>query len=180
MNREETMKIMEILSIAYPQFYRNNTPDQMKKAVILWNEMFADDPFQVVAAAVKALIATKANSFPPSIGEVKEQMFSLTSTELNEGSAWALVLKACSNGIYHYQEEFDNLPEEVQAAVGSAAQIHEWSMIDSATLQSVIASNFMRSYKAHLSRKKANTMLPGDIRQMISGVSDMLRLKGKE
>ena len=179
MTRDETMKIMDILSIAYPGFYRNNTPEQLKKAVILWTEMFADNDFRTVAAAVKALIATKADSFPPSIGEVKEQITALRVPDMDDSRAWSLVSKACSNGIYHYREEFEKLPEDVQRAVGAAEQLREWAKMDADVVESVVASNFKKAYKAALVRKKNEDMLPTDLRKMISGVSSMLQIGGR-
>lgn len=176
MTREETKKIMDILSVAYPAFYRNTTQDTMRKAVILWHEMFADDDFGAVAAAVKALIATKADSYPPSIGEVKEQMTSLKMPDMDESTAWALVAKACTNGIYHYREEYAKLPTDVQAAVGAPEQIREWAKMDSETFHSVVASNFKRNFRANIARKKTNEMLPTDIKTLIGGLSANLMI----
>lgn len=176
MTREETQKIMEILSVAYPAFYRNTTQDTMRKAVILWQEMFADDDFRVVAAAVKALIAVKADSYPPSIGEVKEQMTALKMPDIDESAAWAMVAKACTNGIYHYKEEYAKLPLNVQAAVGAPEQIREWAKMDMETFHSVIASNFKRTYKANIARKRTNDMLPSDVKALIGGLSNKLMI----
>ena len=68
MTRQETGIIMDILATAYPRFYSGpNAPDPVK-AVALWAEMFAEDDVAIVAAAVKALIATDDKGFPPTSG----------------------------------------------------------------------------------------------------------------
>ena len=58
MTRQETGIIMDILTTAYPRFYSGQDAPDPRKTVNLWAGMFADDPVKLVAAAVKALIAT--------------------------------------------------------------------------------------------------------------------------
>lgn len=55
MTLQETAQIMDILTIAYPQFYNGKNAPDPQKALILWSSMFADDDAAVVAAAIKAL-----------------------------------------------------------------------------------------------------------------------------
>ena len=65
MNRHETLAIMSILKAAYPSYYRDMSRTDAESVVKLWSEMFRDDEFLIVSAAIKSLIATKADSFPP-------------------------------------------------------------------------------------------------------------------
>lgn len=58
MTRQETGIIMDILTTAYPAFYNGRNAPDMRMTVNLWAEMFAEDDVKIVAAAVKALIAT--------------------------------------------------------------------------------------------------------------------------
>ena len=74
MDRLETADILAVLKAAYPQFYNGLSPKEANKIVDLWAEMFKDEPVMVVAVAVKAMIASRTNTFPPNIGEVKEQI----------------------------------------------------------------------------------------------------------
>lgn len=74
MDREETLKIMAVLKAAYPAYYRDMPKRDAENAVSLWNEMFAEDDYAVVGAAVKALIASDVKGFPPNIGAVKAQI----------------------------------------------------------------------------------------------------------
>jgi len=178
MNREETLAIMGVLKTAYPAFYRDMNREAALQAVSLWNEMFRDDDAAVVAAAVKALIKTRVEGYPPTIGAVAEKIHELTKPqELTEGEAWGMVEKACRNGIYGYQEEFAALPPVVQKAVGSANQLREWAILDAGELKTVVASNFMRSFRAIQKREKEVAMIPADVRTLLQGVSERLALK---
>ena len=58
MNQTETLQIMAVLRGAYPAFYQDMVRKDAESVVALWTEMFAEEDVAIVAAAVKALIAT--------------------------------------------------------------------------------------------------------------------------
>ena len=145
MTNRETAGIMAILETAYPSYYAKRTDQQRREALSLWAEMFREDAVELVGAAVKTIICGSTSAFPPSIGEIKNKMRELTTEPaLSETEAWAMVSKACSNGIYGYQQEFEKLPATVQEAIGRPEQLREWALMDADTVNSVVASNFMR------------------------------------
>ena len=113
MTRKEIISILAVLRAAFPNFYRDMGRKELEGIVSLWEDLFRDDPANLVCGAVKALIATKENSFPPTIGEVKAKMQKILSPhEMTEQEAWALVSKALTNGYYGAKEEFANfLPQ---------------------------------------------------------------------
>lgn len=179
MNKKETAMLMAVLQASYPSFYKDFEENERAEIVNLWHEMFEEDSYGEVSAAVKALISTRVEGYPPTIGAVKDKLSMLKNVgSLDEDAAWAMVSKACANGIYGYRKEFDKLPEEVQDVVGAAEVIREWAMMDSETFQSVIASNFRKSYRAKAIRRRQIDMLPGDIRQSIAGVAERLAMPG--
>ena len=161
MTRKETGIIMDILATAYPRFYSGPDAPDPAKAVSLWAEMFAEDDVALVAAAVKALIATDDKGYPPHIGAVKAKLRQITGgPEETEADTWNLISKAIRNGLYGAKEEFAKLPPTLQRIVGSPSQLREWAMMDSETLHSVVASNVQRSYKAISSREREIAKLP--------------------
>lgn len=172
MTKKDAAGIMAILQTAYPSYYAKQSGQERIEAVNLWAELFADDPGAVVAAAIKAIIVSSPNPFPPSIGEIKNKMHDLTTpADLSETEAWAMVSKALHNGIYGYKTEFDKLPPTVQAAVGRAEQLKEWAVMPEDEVQSVVASNFMRGYKTIQKRERETAMIPADVRELLTGVS---------
>lgn len=178
MTIQETAQIMDILTIAYPQFYSGRNAPDPEKALELWAGMFSGDDVIIVAAAVKALIASELGNFPPSIGAVKARIRQITTPqEMTEGEAWALVLRAVSRGIYNAKDEFERLPKLIQGVVGSHNQLREWAMMDADTVQSVVASNFQRSYRARAAANKDYAALPPDVRALVDGMAGKLALE---
>ena len=179
MNRKETMQILASLRAAYPSSFKDMDKMDIDAMTQLWQTLFADDSYAEVSAAVNALITTRTVGYSPVIGEIKEKLHALRHVgELSEQDAWAMVSKACANGLYGYQKEFDKLPPEVQRAVGSAEQIKAWAAMDVETVESVVASNFKRNYRTQAVRKKEFDMLPESVRAVIGPLADSLKLIG--
>lgn len=170
MTKRDVVGIMALLQTAYPAYYAKQDNQQRMEAVNLWAELFADDDPGLVGAAVKTIIVS-GGAFPPSIGEIKNKMHDLMAPdEISETEAWAMVSRACANGIYGYEAEFAKLPPTVQAAVGRPEQLREWGMMDVETVQSVVASNFMRGFKTAMRREKETAMIPESVKVLLDGV----------
>lgn len=177
MNLVETAKLMAILETAYPMFYAKKTQQEREDAIRLWAEMFADEPGEVVAMAVKALIKSRVSTFPPGIGEITEMIHQIMQPDqMTELEAWGLVLKAVSNSIYNSGEEFRKLPEVVQRLVGAPSQLREWAAMDSATLNSVVASNFQRSYKARAKNERDYLALPSSVKAFMASIAEGMKM----
>ena len=172
MNYEETRAIMGVLKAAYPQYYRDMKRSDAESVVSLWTEMFKDEPANVVAVAVKAYIASDTKGFPPHIGAIKDAIAKIKAPKsMTEQEAWLLVKNATRNGLYGSAEEFEKLPPICQKLVGSPSQLREWATMDSDTLNSVVASNFQRSYKVMEKREKERLALPSDVRNIMAQLS---------
>lgn len=178
MTIEETGQVMDVLTVAYPQFYRRQTDAERTNALLLWAGMFEDEPVVLVVAAVKALVATKEDDWPPTIGAVKARIRQITQPEaMTEAEAWGLVLRAIKRSGYKSREEFKKLPPMLQQLVGSPSQLRDWGMMDEATVQSVIASNFQRSYRARAKSQQEYDALPPCVKQVIGAVAGKLSLR---
>lgn len=167
MTRQETGIIMDILTTAYPAFYNGRNAPDMRMTVNLWAEMFAEDDVKIVAAAVKALIATDDKGFPPHIGAVKGRIRQISNPdEMTEQEAWALISKALRDGYYNAEAEFAKLPPLMQDVVHDPRQLREWSMMDESTVQSVVASNVQRSFRAKAQSRRDFEALPKDVQAL--------------
>lgn len=177
MNKAETAAILAIIKTAYPNFYKN--ADEIDSAINLWATMFANDSAKVVTEAVKALMCTL--KFPPTIADVKEKIVLITQpAQLSEMEAWQLVKRAVQ-GYSVYDPEnnkriFNELPPAVQHVIGSPSQLREWGQMDVETMNSVVQSNFMRSYRAVAAQEKEREMLPESTRELISGLAKKMSL----
>lgn len=171
-------KIMTILQSEYPQSFSNMDARMMTLKMELWEREFSADNPNLVYAAIRTYMRTPER-FAPSIGQVRDIMNTLTAgEELPEQTAWAMVSAACRNGLYGYKAEFEKLPPAVQAAVGAPEQLKAWAMMDADTVESVVASNFMRNFKANKARDKARAALPPEMQNLIAGVADRMTLGG--
>ena len=162
MTREETTKILAVLQAAYPMFYRNQTRQQMQDTVLLWEDVFSDKDYNLVKAAVKALITTRTETFPPNVGSVIDMIQKITVPELSPLDAWGYVSRALRNGIYGAEEEWAKLPECVRKAI-TPEQIREWAS-DNEYKESVASSNFMKSYIQSRKTARELEMMPDEIR----------------
>lgn len=162
MTVQETNKILAMILEVYPMFGKDRNPEVTSK---LWSRLFEDEPYEWVEKALLAFISTDTKGFPPAPGNIKDTIRQLTETdELTAMEAWNLVVKATSNGFYGAKEEFSKLPEEVQEIVGSPQMLREWSMMDSDEFNTVIGSNFQRSYRAKAESRKMYGLLPASLR----------------
>lgn len=178
MNREQVLQMLSILKAAYPHSFQKLGKRDADALVALWERQFSEEDPQAVSDAIDSLIATRTVGYSPTIGEIKEQIHQLRNQDqLSEVDAWALFERACRNGLHHAQEEFDRLPPVVQRATGGPEQIKACAGMDSKTVNSVIASNFRKSYAAAQEREKHDAMLPANVREMLSDVSERLSIE---
>ena len=165
--------IMTLLQSEYPNSFVNMDKRTMQLKMNLWEKEFAADDINLVYAAVR-LYMEKPERFAPNIGQIRDNMNTLLKAdtqELTDQSAWALVSKACANGLYHDREEFEKLPPEVQRAVGGPEQLRAWAKMDEETVESVVSSNFKRTYRTTQERAKQVEALPDGIKDMLSGIT---------
>ncbi len=165
MNKQETAKILAVISMYYP----NYKPDDKAGTVEAWHAMLEDYSYQQIDAALRVYVRTNKTAFAPAIGQLIGIIDDLQNQgeEMNEGEAWALVHKAICDSAYHAEERFAELPPMIQRAVGSAGQLERWAK-DEGYNASVVSSNFMRSYRAVLESEKTRRRLPADIRNRLT------------
>lgn len=164
MDKSETAAVLAVLKIGYPRFYNGLSCDEVDSAIDIWTTMFSDDSALVVTEAVKALMCTL--KFPPTIADVKEKIALITQpAAMSEMEAWTKVKGAMS--YYSAQENFDGLEPILQKLVGNPNQLREWANMDTSTINSVVQSNFMRSYKARATAEKEYIALPTSARALM-------------
>lgn len=171
MTREETQEILMAVQALFP----NYNPPNKTVIVNTWCEMFSEYTYEQVSAAVKTYALTETSGFAPSVGQLIEKInFIHQPLQLNEMEAWSLVSRAIRNGYYGAEEEFEKLPKIVQKAVGSPGQLRQWAITDIESIENVVQSNFMRTYRAACKKEQEISKLPQGVRNLIEGVSNNL------
>lgn len=168
MTREETVKIIRIICDCYPNYKPNN----LSETVDVWKMMLEDYSYQEISIALKAYITTDINGFAPSVGQLIAKIQKISQPqELNEMAAWGLVSKALRNGTYGAAEEFEKLPPLVQKAVGMPDNLRNWAQSDYESIETVIQSNFIKTYRAVVSRSNEINRMPNEIKALIDKIN---------
>lgn len=164
MTREETVKIIRIMSDCYPNYKPNN----LSETVDVWQMMLDEYSYNQVSIALKAYVTSDTSGFAPSVGEIvaKIQLVSQPQ-ELDGMAAWGLVSKALRNGTYGAVEEFNKLPPLVRQAVGIPDNLKNWATSDYQTIETVIQSNFLRTYETIVKRTNEINRMPDNIKSLI-------------
>lgn len=171
MTREETSKILKIIKASWPHSFAKMTVSEMADILNLWEVMFAEDDVGLVGLTVKTMIASADYSFAPTVGQIKARMMRLQETNgIGEADAWNMVAKAVRNSGYEAAKEFNSLPDDVRRIVGSPNQLKDWSQMDSDTLHSVVASNFMRAYRARQASQREYKAIPESVKTALHGM----------
>ena len=165
MNLSETAKIIKIMTLSFP----NYKPEDMEGTLQVWQYMLKDYTYNDINMALETYIQGNSSGFAPSIGQIINLIHEKSEivAEKTEMDAWQSIRKAISNGNYHAQEEFEKLDPIIQKVVGSANMIKQWAQTDVEELETVVQSNFMRSYRAEVERQKKIARMPVEIRNQI-------------
>lgn len=159
MQRKEIIIILKKLKIAYPRFYADISKEEAEDTILLWMDFFKDDNPSLVLESVNNLIVNF--KYPPTIADIKEEMYKLTHKEVAPIELWAIAKKMISNGIYMTQKEFDEYPSEVKSFFGGLSGLKDIAVMDSNIVNSVIQSNFIKQVKIIQERQKQeDKMLP--------------------
>ena len=169
MTREETVNLIRSIVSLYP----NWKPEDLTATVNAWTWALEEYPAPAIKAALQIYIRTNKTGFAPSVSQLIGAIHAPKENEqLSEGEAWALVKRAIQDGNYHAVERFNDLPEIVQRAVGNPNMIQQWAATDSDEVNTVIMSNFQRTYKAILSKQTFTDKVPLQIADIVRGISE--------
>lgn len=171
MTREDTQKLLMAISALYPNFTVNNKT----LTVDAWFWVLEPYPAAAVKAALDIYVKTNNTGFAPSASQLIGCMHApAENNQLSEGEAWALVKKGIADGNYHSEERYNELPPLVQRAVGGAEMLRQWAQTDSTQVNTVIMSNFQRTYKAILAKDDFNNKVPEQLAQVVHNVTAAL------
>ena len=173
MTREETKELLMMIKAIYPNF--SIKPEEMTATINAWHLMLSEYPIEGINAALQIYVKTNNTGFAPSVSQIIGCMHKPSEVEqLSEGEAWNMVKRAIQDSAYHSKERFNELPPIIQRCVGSANMLFQWGQTDSDTVNTVIMSNFERTYRAVLSKQDFNNKVPEQIADVVKGLSDKL------
>ena len=170
MTRDETKELLMAIQATYPNF--RVKPEEMTFTINAWHTMLEEYPYQGIQAALKIYVKTNTTGFAPSVSQLITAMYQPTKqNELSEGEAWALVKRAIQDGAYSATERYEELPDLVKQAVGSPNMIYQWSQTDSDEVNTIVMSNFQRTYRTILQRKEYNDRVPIGLSDLVNQIA---------
>lgn len=132
----------------------------------IWYEMLKQFDYTTLSQAVYAYLQTESRQ--PTIADIRNKALALLGkASLSGADAWSLVYKALTNSSYNSIEEFNKLPYPVQKAVGSADMLASWATVNIEEVQTVIQSQFLKSYAVEKERFEAIRTAPDKYEQLI-------------
>lgn len=176
MTKEGILQVLSVLKLNYPASFREMTQQDRQALYSLWAFQFADFDDATVKRAIQSLISTSQSEYAPPIGKVKAEIVKLTGDySMTEQEAWNLVKKAIRNcDMLDPSKEYDKLPDDIKALVGSSGTLLEWACMDTGELHTVVASNFQRSYRTKKNREKEYAAIPKSVKKAIEGAKNGL------
>lgn len=164
MTREQVGKLLMTIQAYYP----NYNPPNKEITLNAWHIMLAEYPEELVLQALRACITTNTSGFAPDVGQIMSKIQIISQPqELDGMAAWGLVSKALRNGTYGAVEEFNKLPPLVKQAVGMPDNLKNWATSDYQTIETVIQSNFLRTYETVVRRANEINRMPDNIKSLI-------------
>ena len=172
MKKNDVVKIFIVLRTAYPNFYKEMKKEDLEATIDLWTEMFAHENPALVVAAVKNLINTF--KWPPTIADVKDEMYKLTQTETETPvEMWNKIKAAMSRASYYANEEFEKLPEVAKRFVGSPNQLREWALSVDYN-DGVTKGQFFKQYEILKQREKDSKLMLPQVRDIAKQLANSM------
>ena len=164
MNLGETAKILYVMKATYPRYFNDLTAEETKRMAEAWHMMLDEYDYNAVAASLKAYALSNASGFPPTPGQLVENISKAKTEHEDAIAAWQRVRKALRNGNYGAEEEYEKLPPMIQKALGGASTIRAWSNVPSETLESVQMSQFIKAYNSVINRDEQDRKVPDAVK----------------
>ena len=123
-----------------------------------------------------ALIQTDLSEFRPTVAKVRKKMRDiLYGRQMTETEAW-LAVKGCfheaqegSENLTGAKRAWSKLPDDVQKLV-TPKQLRDWNGLETEQLDTVIQSNFMRSYRELRNNRFAKEAMSKSLRETIERI----------
>lgn len=174
MEREEFKILVKAMKAVYAQ--PTFIPD--KDAFDVWYGLLQDLPYEQANLAIQKYMTSER--FPPTIADIRTkatEIIAPVEESMSELQAWALVQRALRNSGYNSEEEFAKLPEACQRAVGTAANLKEWALMDSDQVATIEQSHFT-IFTLNYAKIRHTDFLQEDVQEAV--ISVMLKQKRED
>ena len=142
MNVEDTKQLMMILRAEY-----GNKVICTEERARVWGVVLGHAGYPEAELAVAQLLS-EARQFPPSVGEINQQILKNRQGEPESWSTlWDRVLEAGKRSTYYAEEALETLPEAARAAIGGISGLKEVALASPDNM-AVIRAQFRQRLEA--------------------------------
>lgn len=177
MTREEVAKLIYVVKATYPRAFSSYTDTDTKNMLAAWHMVLGHYDYASASKGLRVYLANDTKGFPPSPGQVIDGIQKAkkpAESDMTELEAWALVRKAIGRAGYHAEEEYSKLPPLVKKAVGHPANLKEWALMDTGTVESVEQAQFIRNFRTVAARVWEEAKLPENLRPYTRAIAERL------
>ncbi len=177
MNRQETIKALSVLKVAYPAFYSKQSKSDLETTVNLWETIFENDSYEVVMIAIKGLIS-KHSGFPPDIAALRKEIDNMILASIGaptDEELWRLLSETASEyGQYSARKGFEMLPPILKSYLGVPETLFEIAMMDRDTVQTVVKGQFLKQIGSFRERERFENETPEEVKLLFKGAAKSL------
>lgn len=154
MTREETKKMLAVISVNYGEKLFYVTPEKVN----LWAQLLSDLEYMEVQGAIKNWIMTE--KFPPTVADIRGAIADKVLRGIPAADeAWGILMNNVREyGPYKKRQGIEALPEDIRDIVERWGYNY-YCMFDESQSATVYAQ-FRDAYNATIRRKKRNAQLP--------------------
>lgn len=172
MNRKEVINLLGIAAANFPNMQNKD----FKPTAVLWEKSLSDIPYDVAEKAVIKVLST--SKFFPTLAEIREAAADLTRPRTMDAmEAWGLINTAIRKyGSYRQKEGLQSLPDDVRRM----AERFGWRELCLNENPDTLRAQFRMAWETQSKRENELKALPNDIREMLEGLTNNLRLTSGE
>lgn len=170
MNKQEIIRLLSIATANFPAMQEKD----MRPTAVLWEKALADIPYDVAEKALLKVLST--SKFFPTVAEIREAAAELTQPRvLDAMEAWELIVQAIRKyGYYDEAGAMASLPADVRAM----AKRFGWRELCLNENPDTLRAQFRMAWEAQSKRIREYKVLPNEIREVIEGVAEKMKMIG--
>lgn len=169
MTKTETVKLLAVISAAYPNM-------QVTEATVeIWNELLGDLELNIALTAAKKLILE--SPYPPTIADIRKRAVEVMTPpedRIDAAEAWGEVQRAIR--LYGYYREAEAL-QSMTPRTAKVVRLMGWREICLSEDLGVVRGQFMKMYQQTLDREQKGRLLPDALRNDIKKLTERHSLK---
>lgn len=165
MTIEETTKILSLIYSEYPNSFNKLSKSDLNAKATLWTRLLSDIDYKTAGKALQMYLVTDTTGYPPTVGKLRQNAVRLTQKPiLDSTSAWQAVKRAIHAAEDNPYQAFQALPEECKRIVGDYNQLMDWTCCTAERINTVVYSNFIKSYTAMQNETTEFLTLPPELK----------------